>query len=281
MASSFIISLDTELAWGFRFYPAAPLAKVLRDNEEKVISVIDAFLALFEKYSVAATWAVVGKLFYEQPEIVTRVRESSVQHEIGYHSFSHIRFSQVSRANAEMELKQGSQIQDEFGIRFRSFVYPENMIGHVDLLPEYGFSIYRGPNNAGANVNKILPIRVKNHILFRIIAPTVRPRWRDTIWEIPSSMKFGDDLVPYTTVFRAKQGIKKAIETGSTFHMFVHPEDALLRPELLDRLEKVLQLVETKAEKKELVPITMGDFAEALARNDLNTGPIEEHVRCD
>jgi peptidoglycan/xylan/chitin deacetylase (PgdA/CDA1 family) len=280
MASSFIISVDTELAWGFRFYPAAALAKVLQNNEEKVMNVIDAFLALFEKYSVAATWAVVGKLFYEHPEIVMRVRESSVEHEIGYHSFSHIRFSQVSRADAEIELKEGLQIQDEFGIRFRAFVYPENMIGHVDLLPEYGFSIYRGPNNAGANVNKILPIRVKNHILFRIIAPTVQPRWRDTIWEIPSSMQLDDDLAPYTTVFRAKQGIKKAIETGSTFHILFHPEGALLRPELLDRLEKVLQLVKIKAEKKELAPITMGDFAEALTRQ-LKQGPVEQHVQCD
>lgn len=275
MASSFIVSVDTELAWGFRFHPAVALAKVLRDNEEKVINVIDTFLALFEKYSVPATWAVVGKLFYEHPEIVMRVRESSVEHEIGYHSFSHIRFSQVSRANAEMELKEGLQIQEEFGIRFRSFVYPENMIGHVDLLPEYGFSIYRGPNNAGANVNKILPIRAKNHILFRIIAPTVQPRWRDTIWEIPSSMML-DDSVVHTTVFRAKQGIKKAIERGSTFHVFLHPESVLLRPELLGRLEKVLQLVQIEAERKELRPITMGDFAEALTRSNLSRGPTEQ-----
>jgi peptidoglycan/xylan/chitin deacetylase (PgdA/CDA1 family) len=268
MAAYFILSIDTELKWGFRFYPAARMARVLQDNEDKAISVIGAFLDLFERYLIPTTWAVVGKLFYEHPEILASIRKSTIEHEIGYHSYSHIRFSQASRAAAETELKEGLKIQDEFGVRFRSFVFPENMIGHVDLLRAYGFSIYRGPNSAGANINKILPIRAKNYALFRIVAPPVEPRWKDTIWEIPSSMVFYDiPLFQKLTTFRAKQGLKKAIEAGSTFHIFLHPEDVLVEPKLLDRLEKVLQFVKTEAEKKELFPITMGDFAEIITRS--------------
>jgi peptidoglycan/xylan/chitin deacetylase (PgdA/CDA1 family) len=276
MGAFFIVSIDTELKWGYRFYPATKMARVLQDREEEAISCIGAFLDLFEKYSVPATWAVVGKLFYEHPELLASIRESGIEHEIGYHSFSHIRFSQVSRATAEKELKEGLKIQDEFGVRFRSFVFPENMIGHVDLLREYGFSIYRGPNNAGASVNKSLPVRAKNFALFRIVAPPVEPHWKDTIWEIPSSMQFHDvSFFQKLLTFKAKQGIKKAMEAGCTFHMFLHPENALIDPKLLDRLEKVLQFVKTEAEKKELLPVTMGDFVEVITHNRLGRGTSE------
>jgi peptidoglycan/xylan/chitin deacetylase (PgdA/CDA1 family) len=276
MEASFIVSIDTELKWGYRLYPTAKLARLLQAHEEKAIGSIGSFLDLFDKYSIPATWAVVGKLFYEHPELAESISESGTEHEIGYHSFSHIRFSQVSRAVAERDLKEGLKIQDDFGLKFRSFVFPENMIGHVDLLGEYGYAIYRGPNNAGASVNKSLPIRAKNFALFRIVAPAVEPSWKETIWEIPSSMQFHDISVFKTLItFKAKHGIKKAMEAGCAFHIFLHPENALIDPKLLDRLENVLQFVKAEAEKKELRPITMGDFAEVITRNQSVKGTTE------
>ena len=262
-----MISIDTELKWGFRFHPEKQLARMLQNHEHSAIAAIHSLLELFEIYEVPATWAIVGKLFVERPEIINEIRGTTIKHEVGYHSWSHIRFAESSRTAAKMELDEGLKIEEEFGIDFKSFVFPENKIGHVDLLREYGFLIYRGPNSAGRSVNKSLPIRAKNFALFKIIAPPVEPRWKETIWEIPSSMMFYD--LPYfqTLTFRAKQGIKKAIEAASTFHLFIHPEDALLDPKLLDRLEKVLQFVKTKAEKKELHPITMDDFVEVVSRS--------------
>ena len=216
---------------------------------------------------VPATWAIVGKLFFEHPEILASIRGSAIEHEIGYHSFSHIRFSEASRAAAEKELEEGLKIQDEFDVSFRSFVFPENLIGHVDLLRDYGFLIYRGPN-AFLSVDKGLPIRAKNFALRKIIAPPVEPRWKDTIWEIPSSMMFYD-VPPYvqTLIFKAKRGIKKAIEADTTFHVFLHLEDALLDPKLLDRFERVLHFVKTEAEEEKLDPVTMGDFAKTIMRS--------------
>jgi peptidoglycan/xylan/chitin deacetylase (PgdA/CDA1 family) len=276
MVAHLIISIDTELMWGFRFFPASKTLYALQNNVDKIMPIIGAFLALFDKYSVPATWAVVGKLFYDYPEVPASIREAAVEHEIGYHSFSHIRFSQASQSAAETELKEGLKIQDEFGLEFKSFVFPENMIGHVDLLRKYGFSIYRGPNYAGASVNKSLPIRAINYATFRMVAPLVEPHWKDTIWEIPSSMQFFDPPLfrPFITL-KALRGIKKATEASSTFHMFLHPESALIDPKLLPRLEKVLQFVKSASEKKALRPITMGDFAEALTRGHLSASTTE------
>ncbi len=269
MPAYFIVSIDTELKWGYRFYPQEKMATILQNSEGKVIGVIDALLHLFEGYEVPATWAIVGALFFERPEILAKIRESGIEHEVGYHSFSHMRFSEASRAIAETELDEGLKIQDEFGVDFKSFVFPENLIGHVGLLQEYGFSIYRGPDG-GTSINKGLLIRAKNYALRKIVAPPVEPRLIDRIWEIPSSMWLYDERYSQTLAFRAKNGIKKAIEAGSTFHLYLHPEDALRDPKLLDRLEKVLSFVKTEVEKKELLPITMGDFAEAITRKPIS-----------
>ena len=50
MAAHFIISIDTELKWGYRFYPNSPMARMLQSNEDKAIAVVDALLNLFEKF---------------------------------------------------------------------------------------------------------------------------------------------------------------------------------------------------------------------------------------
>jgi peptidoglycan/xylan/chitin deacetylase (PgdA/CDA1 family) len=265
VAAYFIVSIDTELKWAYRFHPDKKVARMLQNHEDTAIAAIDSILQLLETYKVPATWAIVGKLFYEHPEIVDKIRGMTIEHEIGYHSFSHIRFSESSRQAAKIELDEGLKIQDEFGVDFKSFVFPENEIGHVDLLRQYGYTIYRGPNNAGKSVGASLLVRALNFAPSKIVAPPVEPIWKDVIWEIQSSMMLFD--LPYfqkTLSLRAKKGIEKAIAVGNTFHLSIHPEDVLREPKMLDRFEKVLQFVNAETEEDQLSSITMGDFASAL-----------------
>ena len=262
----FMVSIDVDLKWAYWLYPdmKIKIARMLQNHEDVAIAAIDSILRLLETYKVPATWAIVGKLFYEHPEIVDKIRGTTIQHEIGYHSFSHILFSESSRQAAKTELDEGLKIEDDFGVNFKSFVFPENMIGHVDLLRQYRYLIYRGPNNAGKSVGQDLLIRAKNFAAGKFVAPPVEPIWKDGIWEIPTSMMFYD--LPYyqTLSLRAKKGIEKAIAVGNTFHLFLHPQDVLLDPKLLDRFDTVLQFVNAETEENQLSSITMGDFALAL-----------------
>ncbi len=266
-----MVSIDTELKHAYRFEPDLKIARMLQNHEDIAIAAIDKILQLFETYRVPATWALVGKLFYEHSEIVDKIRGTTVQHEIGYHSFSHIRFSESSRQAAKTELDEGLKIQDEFGVDFKSFVFPENKIGHVDLLHQYGYVIYRGANRAGESIGKLLFVRAKNFAVSKIVAPPVKPLWKHGIWEIQSSMMFYD--LPYfqTLSLRAKKGIRKAIAVGNTFHVYIHPQDVLLDPKLLDRFEKVLQFVNVETEENRLSSITMGDLALALRSGGLKS----------
>jgi peptidoglycan/xylan/chitin deacetylase (PgdA/CDA1 family) len=259
-----MVSIDTEMKYAYRFYPDLKIVRMLQNHEDTALAAIDSILQLFETYKVPATWALVGRLFYEHSEIVDKIREMTIQHEIGYHSFSHIRFSESSRQAAKKELDQGLKIQDDFGVDFKSFVFPENKIGHVDLLHQYGYEIYRGANMGGKSIGKPLFVRAKNFAMSKIVAPPVKPLWKDGIWEIPSSMMFYDSPYFQTLSLRAKRGIRKAIADGNAFHMFIHPQDVLLDPRLLDRFEKVLQFVNVETEENRLIPITMGDLASAL-----------------
>ena len=165
----FIISLDAELLWGAVLYPSHKTVNLLKNDKQKGRGCIDVLLNLFEKHNIPATWAVVGHLFldhcekeggiphrnmprfkrdwysctdiqkdplYYGKDIVEKILSNRIEHEIGYHSFSHVIFSECSREVAEAEIKEGIKLAKEFGIPLRSFVFSENKIGHVDILRE-------------------------------------------------------------------------------------------------------------------------------------------------
>ena len=191
--SIFIISLDTELLWGYGGYPSSEAISLMKNDDKKVRGCIDTLLSLFEKYNIPATWAVVGHLFldhckcedgiphkdmprfkedwysadpytdirrdplYYGKDIVEKILSNRIEHEIGYHSFSHVVFPECSREVAEAEIKKGVKLAKEFEITLKSFVFPENKIGHVEVLKKNGFKIYRGYNLAGKSIGKSLP----------------------------------------------------------------------------------------------------------------------------
>lgn len=181
---TFIISIDTELAWGSFDHKNFESIKWKFEEERKII---DKILELLEKYNIPATWAIVGHLFLDKcriannrkhPEIkrpdyswykkdwfekdpaatlesdpiwygkdiVTRIKNAKPAQEIGCHSFSHIVFgdSGCSQEAADSDLSACVSIAQDNGLDFKSFIFPRNSVGHLFLLKKYGFTIYRG-----------------------------------------------------------------------------------------------------------------------------------------
>ena len=296
---AFIISLDTELIWGYVAYPSHKDMDLLKRDDKKVRGCIDALLNLFEKHNIPATWAVVGHLFldhcecedgtphkdmprfkedwyssdpctdiqkdplYYGKDIVEKILSNRIEHEIGYHSFSHVVFSECSREVAEAEIKEGIRLAKEFGITLKSFVFPENKIGHIDVLKENGFRIYRGENLGRGNINQNILIRVFNFGINKIIAQPAEPKWMDGIWEIPTSVLFCDSQFKFSVLPRAKIGLYRAIRSKKVFHIYLHPHDLLRYPSLKDDLDRFLEIVAKKRDEGKLEVMTMGEFAEA------------------
>jgi hypothetical protein len=72
----FVLSLDTELAWGTRFDE-----KLLISNQyyyERTRESIQKLLALFERYNISATWAFVGHLFLSECEPTNNVKHPEI-----------------------------------------------------------------------------------------------------------------------------------------------------------------------------------------------------------
>lgn len=128
-SASFVISLDTELAWG-SLHRGGYAGR--RKLYERTRSVVDALLEIFEQYQISATWAVVGHLMrgfpgedmgdvdrhdkqshdsgvpeflnslpsvprwgqddvelWYAPDVVKRITNCHVRQEIGSHTFTH------------------------------------------------------------------------------------------------------------------------------------------------------------------------------------------------
>lgn len=167
-----VLSIDAELAWGFHDLPNPPARRIeaARPSWERL-------LATLEKFSIPATWAIVGHLFLPEcdgfhrthpaspdwfardpggkaenhdswfgPDLVREIQSAETPHEIGCHSFSHVEFGkrETTREIAVAEVEASIKAAASMGVPLHSFVFPRNNVGYRSVLSSYGFTCYRG-----------------------------------------------------------------------------------------------------------------------------------------
>lgn len=184
MAPRLIISLDFELHWGV--YDKRPLDSY-RANLEGTRCAIDAILERFEKWELAATWAVVGLLMCENvddarqyepelrgpegpfnpwtflrqirsedahlyfaPETVAAIAAHERQ-EVGTHTMGHIFALEegVSDDVFRADLEAAKKVAHARGYDLRSIVFPRNQYREntLQVCEQAGISAYRGQPN--------------------------------------------------------------------------------------------------------------------------------------
>lgn len=107
-------------------------------------SAVPKLIGLFDELEVPATFAVRGQLAEVENTILRDLSKSSVKHDIGAHGYSHRRFTDLSKSEAENELKLIASAMGKLGIKPKSFVFPRNCVAHLDLLEKHGYTCYRG-----------------------------------------------------------------------------------------------------------------------------------------
>jgi len=226
----FIVSVDTELAWG---------CTSLRDlatcipRLKQTRSAISVILRMCERYQMAFTWAVVGGLLLDPDnkgigldsiplhnpqtrtcctnhhdissdgaymwygrDIVDAIRNCRVTQEIGCHSFSHISYDEgnCSIAAAASDLEHCHTAFQALGLTCKAFVYPFNRVGHLALLPHHGFICYRGPElHTHVRPHFLTPLLKACRLLCRLFAgpPALRPTLKyKELVNIQASMLF-------------------------------------------------------------------------------------------
>ncbi len=174
-------------------------------------------------------------IFYGR-SLVERIRSCRVRQEIGCHSFSHPIFGDpgCARATAESELAECDRVARGLGIEMQAFAFPRNRVGHLQVLRENGYTVYRGPEPVwyeGAPVPG--PLRRLGHLLDVLTArrpPVVAPEEAlPGLWNLPGSMIYFPfhgfrRYVPMSLrVRRAMKGLELAARTGRVFHLWFHP----------------------------------------------------------
>jgi peptidoglycan/xylan/chitin deacetylase (PgdA/CDA1 family) len=79
------------------------------------------------------------------PDLIRLLLTSSVKHEIGNHTFSHIDCSDENCPPSVLkaEIAESKKLAAEFGIELKSFVHPGYTVGNLDTLAEEGFTNFR------------------------------------------------------------------------------------------------------------------------------------------
>lgn len=168
--------------------------------------------------------------------LVEKIRACPVPQEIGCHSFSHVIFGDggCSRETAESELSECVRLARGQGIELRSFAFPRNSVGHVDVLRDYGIRCYRGPEPVWWERPCVPPFARRLGHLMDVLAvrrpPVVMVRQTATgLWNIPGSMMYFPmhgrrrHIPLVLRVRRAAKGLERAAHERRIFHLWFHP----------------------------------------------------------
>jgi predicted deacetylase len=259
-AGQVIFSLDFELGWGHRESRPAYVDK-LRTRGDLVRERITDLIGLFERYDIPATWAVVGKLvksgndpMFHAPDLFETLLGSEPDHEIGLHSHGHRFYDQLSRSDAEADLKAGIDTLADWGCRPHSFVFPQNRVSHLDRLAAHDIRRYRTDSNQSRN------------ILSRVTAPATFdfPTKDKQPIAIPSSMFLAARRPSWYRRRYALRGLANAAEKLEIVHYWLHPHNVVTDDSLLDEIETLLAQSRSAADNGNVVINTM---SEATATN--------------
>jgi len=210
--------------------------------------------------------------------LLERIRACPVPQEIGSHGFSHVIFGDpgCSRESAESELSACVRAAREMGIVPRSFAFPRNRVGHLDLLPGHGFSCYRGPGprwyERRSSSGRLGRLAHLADVLAAIRPPVASPRLEPGgLWNIPGSMIYfpmhgARRHIPLSVrVRRARKGLLAAARQRKVFHLWFHPTNLADEPErMFAGLAEILRGAAEMRRRGELDIEPMGALASRL-----------------
>ena len=309
MKGTFVFSLDTEIAWGWigekdseDFYP------LFERTREAIFRLIELFEKYDIPVTWAIVGRLIenpnnrkepintfyknlkendlysdkrrnknGNSYLYFPELVSIIKKSKVKHEIGSHSYSHITFGPLKRpiyATKEVARKDflaAKETMKEHGEEITSFIYPQNAIGHQEILTEFGIKVYRGYDHKWySRFPKMLAKICRQLDFFLPISPLSHTPviHNDGVMETRGSLHFArlhkgfKKNVPFSVLEKkAKQGLRKAVKNKEVFHLWSHPFDLVHNiDDHFKTLESVLIEAVKLKEQNQLDICTMGNL---------------------
>ena len=184
------------------------------------------------------------------PDLIRMILDSSVNHEIGCHTFSHINCAddscppEVLRA----ELQACRQIAQQWQIPLASFVHPGYSIGNLDILAKEGFTNFR------TNDRNVLGYPRKH---------------ANGLWEFEQTAEFvyrKGWSIDYH-IYRYKEIINRAIKSNTVCVIWFHPS---FDPKVVDEiLPEVFRYIDQR--RHELFVTTHTEYINWINHPDEHT----------
>jgi Polysaccharide deacetylase len=227
-ASAFCISIDFDATVPGRLEPNGTGTK-------KTVE-------LAEKHSIPMTWAICGKTAEEDRPSYESIVDSSVRHEIGIHTYSHI---DASKATADQLHDEVEKCIGVLGLKSRpkTFIYPWNRVAHFDTIKELGFTAYR-------DKKRVLGV----------------PQTVHGLWNVAPVYYLDKNAIGATTLI--KRIMDLSISSRSVFHLWFHPWSVVdPTPEKYAErvMDPILSYVDQKRKEGLMTAQTIGDLADWLS----------------
>lgn len=212
------------------------------------------------------------------PDVLEWIRGARVRHEIGSHSFAHIIYGdpECTPAAARADLKAAVDAAAHKGITLRSFVFPRNRVGHLEVLRASGITAFRGvnPHEVGPVHGLFLkPVNLLAQVLGVPMKPVQPEEVLPGLWNIPANHFFlpraglRQFLPRGGQALRATRCLDRAVKTGGLYHMWFHPFNLNTdTAAMFSGLEKVFAHAHRLREAGVLDIFTMGEYAQRLAK---------------
>jgi peptidoglycan/xylan/chitin deacetylase (PgdA/CDA1 family) len=210
------------------------------------------------------------------PDIVEWIREARVPHELASHSFAHIYYGdrECSAAAARADLTAAVAAAAAKDIVLKSFVFPRNQVGHLNVLREEGIRTYRGVGPSPFGKDKGVLGRTLRFLDQLLGLPPMSIRAEEAmpgLWNIPGNHFFiARDgirkLIPAASrVLKAKRGIRQAMRSGGLYHLWFHPFNLNADPDtMFAGLEEILSYAAHMRATDRLDILTMGEYGRRL-----------------
>ena len=209
MAGTVTLSMEIELGWGVARY--RPIDERISPDRERETETLHRLLSLCEDYNVPVSFDVVGHLLHSEcdgthegphepgwfdidpgtdvntdpefyaPDLIEAIDESSVDHEICTHTYSHVECSTVPSSVIEWEFERAAETHSEFGLdRPTSFIAPRHSMPDRHILSDLGINICRTPHYERPNIQR--PNKIKKFFnMLRCNQPCLAPEWNDGV----------------------------------------------------------------------------------------------------
>lgn len=295
----FTLSLDCEGLWGVADHLGASTASINQNSLSEVYTYIEDVLS---HHSIKATYAfttlftqdeadilkykdIIKSYINEQDEwykyIYSALQNESLNgwlgrelylqakqngHEIAWHGFTHHPLGQNTKKNiVEFEIAESIKIFKKESLSVNSIVFPRNDVGHLQLLNNSGFNVYRSGVIEQSRLHSNKYYRVLDELNILKPSQKFKQSKNNPMISLPAGYFLNwpngpRRLIPSEVTYKRWDHIlRSASRKSAQAHMWFHPHNMITAPKMRNTFESIIKNVSTKIQNGEVVNLTMDE----------------------